>query len=76
MSKREFYVIQCSTYDHPDWFDESVYGPTEFDYEGHSLSSARDLLKVYLEDQDEWVSEFNKRKYRIVKRTIIDEKVK
>ena len=65
-----FYVIQSKSYYYPLWRDVDKNGITK----GKRLSDAKKLLKVY-EEEEKHVAEFNRKEFRIIKRTIIDEEI-
>lgn len=65
-----FYVVQSKSYYRPIWRDVDKNGITE----GNRLSDAKKLLEVY-EEEERHLAEFNRKEFRIIKRTIIDEKI-
>lgn len=65
-----YYVIQSKSYYNPIWIDVDKDGIIE----GNRLSDAKKLLEVY-EEEERHLAEFNRKKFRIIKRTIIDEEI-
>lgn len=65
-----FYVVQSKSYYQPIWRDVDTNGITE----DNSLSDAKKLLEVY-EEEERHLAEFNRKEFRIIKRTIIDEEI-
>ena len=65
-----FYVLQSKSYFQPIWRDVDKKGKTE----GMRLSDAKKLLEVYKEEE-RYLAEFNRKEFRIIKRTIFDEEI-
>ncbi len=65
-----FYVIQFKSYYQPIWRDVDK----NWIVEGNRLSDAKKLLEVY-EEEERHLAEFNRKEFRIIKRTILDEEI-